>query len=50
MYACIYVYIYIYIYTHVESATGYESESRAIAPGGSAVVFIWAFNPSPIGY
>jgi hypothetical protein len=29
-------------------ATGYEMESRAIMPGGSAVVFLWAFSPSPI--
>ena len=29
-------------------ATGYEMESRAILPGGSAVVFLWAFSPSPI--
>ena len=29
-------------------ATGYETESRAIMPGGSAVVFLWAFSPSPI--
>ena len=29
-------------------ATGYEMDSRAIWPGGSAVVFLWAFSPSPI--
>ena len=28
--------------------TGYETESRAIMPGGSVVVFLWAFSPSPI--
>lgn len=27
---------------------GYEAESRAIAPGGSAVVFVWGFSPSPL--
>jgi hypothetical protein len=31
-----------------EVTMGYEAESRAIAPGGSAIVFIWAFSPSPI--
>ena len=28
--------------------TGYEAESRAIMPNGAAVVFLWAFLPSPI--
>lgn len=30
------------------AATKYETESRAIMPNGSALVFIWAFLPSPI--
>lgn len=30
------------------TATGYELESRSIMPNGSALVFIWAFLPSPI--
>ena len=28
--------------------TGYETESRSLMPGGCAIVFIWAFLPSPI--
>lgn len=30
------------------SATRYDKESRAILPDGIAIIFIWAFSPSPI--
>jgi len=30
------------------ASTGYEVESRSIQPDGMAIVFIWAFPPSPI--
>jgi hypothetical protein len=30
------------------SGTLYDSDSRSIMPDGSAVLFIWAFSPSPI--
>lgn len=28
--------------------TGYQEESRCIQPGGSVVIFFWAFSPTPI--
>ena len=30
------------------SSTRYDKESRAILPDGVAIIFIWAFSPSPI--